>query len=132
MKPPSADALLKAYADLWMHHNRLMYDRYQTLYLIQAGFLALAFYLQGNRELAIVVLVAEILFSLIVFSWAYDDMRLRNLHRHEMLKLGVDPTLAPPDYQRRAESGGEFAKPIVIFAACMAADAFLGYVLWSA
>ena len=131
-KPPGTDTLLKAYTDLWMHQNKLMYDRYQTLYLIQGGFLALTYYLQSNKALALTVLALAILFSLIVFSWAYDDMRLRDDHRLEMLKYGVDPTVAPIDYQRRAEAGGEFAKPLFIFAACMSADAFLGFVLWSA
>ena len=55
MDDRSPETLLKAYTDLWMHQNKLMYDRYQTLYLIQGGFLALTYYLQSNKALALIV-----------------------------------------------------------------------------
>ncbi len=86
----------KLHLDLWLHQNTLMWSRVQTLYFVQAGFLALAHVLSENPKYSqyalwpcLLAVVATI--GLGIAMWT--DRQLRNIHRTsiETYKLDLYP-----------------------------------------
>ncbi|MBL0141692.1 MAG: hypothetical protein IPP91_06390 [Betaproteobacteria bacterium] len=86
-------AVCKLHLDLWLHQNTLMWSRLQTLGIVQAGFLALAYSLSKESHLMGYALWACLLcvfttFGLGIVMWT--DRQLRNIHRISIESFGLD------------------------------------------
>ena len=120
---PKADAILKAHTDLWIHHNTLMYGRYQTLAILQAGFFATANYVRLNPSLVLLTLSLAVALTLLLFIYIGSDQDIRDEHREALIRYGVHPS---PRGTSRWEKiylyGGRTVVPSIGFGGCVLAD----------
>jgi len=126
----------KLHLDLWLHQNSLMWGRVQTLWFVQAGFLALAQVLsqEPSRQryaLWACVLCALATFGLGVVMWT--DRQLRDIHRKsiEAFNLNVFPasTSQTPLGRDRGQSVIEPAFHLFIFVIFIFVDLLAASVL---
>ena len=139
---PDANNTAKILSDLWIHQNRLMWDRLQLLAILQAAFLGAAYTLHvKNWPVAVFfVCLFAIVISAALMHTANIDRAIRDKHRDKLLNLGIEVRLQfdnPDDMKRHDDASWGQVRfnskyyIVAIFVFAMAADAAAMFILMS-
>ena len=91
-----SDITNKALVDLWMHQNRLMWDRLNTLGILQIAMLGAAYGLsaeQWSAPLIFYTLVSLVAYTITLWHRSDVDRCVREKHSLKLKKMGLDVRL---------------------------------------
>jgi hypothetical protein len=100
MQESSSDFIVEALTDLWMHQNSLMWDRLNTLGVLQVGFLGGVYAVSTEKWAAPLVLwamAALVFLTLTLWHRSDIDRCVRDKHGDRLRLMGVEVGLDMTD-----------------------------------
>lgn len=132
--PKRDDVLFKALIDLWMHQNKLMWDRLRIVGLLQFGLLGAGFYLQTRnasisggaliKYYPILACLTAIFATIILWHRANVDRGWRDSFQERLIAMGFVVGLP----RSKIDSRRFFA---IVFLGLVAVDLVAAILLWN-
>jgi hypothetical protein len=132
--PKRDDVVFKALIDLWMHQNKLMWDRLRIVGILQFGLLGAGFYLQNRngsvsdkgllKYYPVLACLTAIFATIVLWHRASVDRRWRDSFQERLIAMGFVVGLPRSKIDSRRFFG-------LVFLGLVAMDVVAAILLWN-